>query len=504
MVKNKTNRTHEESMPILLAMNRDMYGIIKWCTPSIHPRVPRVNGIYDNDISISYHSLGNPTLNTGIFKKAHELAAKAYKAEHTLFSVNGSSGSNFMVLRALSHQLKKVHMLAQRNVHKSISVASEDYRINMNYLPPHYDESLQIFIPNTIAEFEKGLKRYPETNVVFISNPTYEGLSLDLPKLVKSIRKINPEIIIFVDEAWGSLFPFSDEMPTSSMQSGVDICVQSTHKEGSGLQQTSMIHWQGKRINEKHIIDAYRSLITTSPSFHLLASLDGARYLMQTQGEDIIKDQIAVADKLEKELSKIKGLKVVSRSSIVKKYPQVKAIDKTRVLVNVKGTGLAGYEIAKSLESEHKVIVEKYEANNISFIAILQNTDYEVVETAKRLKICIQNLSKRKYKSRTDFPKFPLKINKKLPSYTVIEKTVIEQSLKKSIGLICAENIVPYPPGIPLIVKGEVIGKEHINYLKAIAKLQGLISIIINDNKAKKILIVVEKVNKSLFNSFSN
>ena len=477
-------------MPIVSAMNKDMYGVIRWCTPSIHPRVPRVNGIYDNDISISYHSLGNPTLNTGIFRKAHDLAAKAYSSEHTLFCVNGSSGSNFIVLRALSHQLKEVNMLAQRNVHKSISVASEDYGININYLTPHYDESLQIFIPNTIKEFEEGLKKHPETNVVFISNPTYEGLSLDLPKLVKSIRSINPKIVIFVDEAWGSLFSFSEKMPTSAMESGVDICVQSAHKEGSGLQQTSMIHWQGKRINEKHIMDSYKSLITTSPSFHLLASLDGARYLMQTQGKDIINDQIKIAEKLGEELSKISGLKVISQSAIIKKYPQVKAIDKTKVLVNVKATGVPGYEIAKNLEDDHKVILEKYEADNIFFIAILQNTDYEVAETAKRLKTCIETLSKKKSKVKVNFPKLPLKITKAMPSYDIIKSTIVETQLEKSIGLICAEDVVPYPPGIPLVAKGEVIAKEHIDYLKAIKKLSGLISLVIKDDSIKNIFVV--------------
>lgn len=488
------NQTYEESMPILSTMNKDMYGVIKWCTPSIHPRVPRVNGIYDNDISISYHSLGNPSLNTGIFKKAHELAAKAYKAGHTLFSVNGSSGSNFIVLRALSHQFKEVHMLAQRNVHKSISVACEDYKVNVDYLTPHYDENLQIFIPNTVAEFEEGLKKYPETNIVFISNPTYEGLSVDLSKLVKSMRKINPKIVIFVDEAWGSLFSFSDKMPTSAMQAGADICVQSAHKEGSGLQQTSMIHWQGKRVDEKYVMDAYKSLITTSPSFHLLASLDGARYLMQTQGKDIIDDQIGVADKLREELSKIKGLNIISQNSIIKKYPQVKAIDKTKVLVNVKATGIAGYEIAKNLESEHKVVLEKYEADNIFFIAILQNTDCEAVETAKRLKTCIQNLSAKKHTKKTSFPEFPLKIAKELPSYTVSGKTTTEQSLHKSIGLICAEDIVPYPPGIPLIAKGEIIQKEHVDYLKAIKRLRGLISLVINDDNIENILVVKNNI----------
>ncbi|MBI2420455.1 MAG: aminotransferase class V-fold PLP-dependent enzyme [Candidatus Levybacteria bacterium] len=480
---------YAESLPILSAMNRQMYGVIRWCTPSIHPMVPKVNGMYDSDISISFHSLGNPSLNTGIFKKAHDLAAKVYKAEHTLFSVNGSTGSNFIVLKALSRQLGQVNILAQRNVHKSFCVAAEDYRVNVNYLQPHYDDELQVFIPNTIKEFEEGLKKFPETNVLFISNPTYEGLSIDLVRLVKRVRQINPKIIIFVDEAWGSLFSFSDEMPTSAMEAGVDVCVQSAHKEGSGLQQTSMIHWQGKRLLSKFVLDSYKSLITTSPSFHLLASMDAARYLMETQGKRIIDDLIKVSSLLRSEFSKIKGIKVIDSAYIMKKYPQVHSTDRTKVLVNVKNTGLAGYEIAHSLESEQMVVVEKYEADNILFLTALQNTEHEVFETAERLKVCLKNLNKKKNKNGVKFPKFPYVIDKAFPSYEALDKKKHYTLIDKSMGLICAEDIVPYPPGIPLIAKGEVIRKDHIEYLKALKKLKGLISLVMSEDSADKILV---------------
>jgi len=470
-----------------------MYGVIRWCTPSIHPRVPKVNGIYENDMSISYHSLGNPSLNTGVFRKAHDLAARAFHADRTLFSVNGSSGSNFIVTRALSHQLGTVNMLAQRNVHKSISVAVEDFGVNVKYLKPHYDENLQIFIPNTITEFEDAIKKNPNINVVFVSNPTYEGLSLDLPKLVKRIRLINPKIIIYIDEAWGSLFSFSDKMPISAMEAGADICVQSTHKQGSGLQQTSMIHWKGNRISEKYIMDSYKSLISTSPSFHLLASLDGARYLMETQGKEIIDDLIATADNLKKGLRNIKGLKVILPTDITTKYPQVRFVDQTKVLVNVAGTGIAGYDIAKELEKNYKVVVEKYEADNILFITTLQNSEHEAEETIIRLEACLKDLKKQRVSRKSgkaEFPHFPTKIDQRLQPFVIRDKKLASKRIGEAKGLVCAENVVPYPPGIPLIAKGEVIQQEHIDYLVALKKLKGAISVVMNDDNTEKVMIV--------------
>ncbi len=140
-------------------------------------------------------------------------------------------------------------------------------------------------------------------------------------------------------------------------------------------------------------------------------------------------------------------------------------------MVNVRETGIAGYEIAKSLETDYKVVLEKYEADNIFFIAILQNTDYEAIKT------------------KIIFPEFPLTIKKAIPSYEVSVKKIIAQKLEKSAGLICAEDIVPYPPGIPLIAKGEIIQKEHVEYLKAIKNLKGLISLVINDSDVSTILV---------------
>lgn len=483
------NKTLKKDLPLLSVLNTEIEGIIRWCTPSIHPRVPQIRGVYESDISISYHSLGNPSLNTGIFLKAHKKAAKAYKAEHTLFSVNGSTGSNFIVLRALKHQLGQINMLAQRNIHKSISVAIEDYGINVEYLEPHYDNELQIIIPNTIKEIVDGVKKDAKFNVLFLTNPTYEGLSLDLKELVTEVRKVNSNIIIFVDEAWGSHFSFSDKLPHSAMEAGVDICVQSTHKQGSGLQQTSMIHWQGDKINKKYLMDSYKSIMTTSPSFHLLASLDAARYLMEKKGPQIISDLIETSDYLREELSKISGIKVISPEQISKKYPQVVSIDRTKVLVNVEKTGISGCDIAHALEKDHKVIVEKYEANNVLFLSTFQNKRYEVLQTVESLQEVVKKLSRKVKKDKLVFPNFPLKIIKRKPSYLVNGNRRISK-LEDAVGQISGEDIVPYPPGIPLIIKGEEIQKEHVNYLQAIKRAKGLISVVMNDEKIKSIVTI--------------
>lgn len=476
-------------LPLLSVFNNGIDSTItRWCTPSIHPSVPRVRGIYENDISISYHSLGNPSMDSGIFHDAHLLAAKAYGSDHTLFSVNGSSGSNFMILRALKNQLgSSMKLLAQRNVHKSISVASEDYQIDVEYLDPHYVDSLQIFAPNTIEEVLEGLKR-SQANVLLITNPTYEGLSHDLNALVQAVRAYNDKIIIYIDEAWGAHFPFSDKMPTCAMSAGADICVQSTHKQGSGLQQTSMIHWKDGRIDPLWLKDSYKSLMTTSPSFHLLASLDGSRYFMEHEGAEAIDKLVKLAELFRERVnssSKLQGKVVaVMPSELTSQY--CSQTDSTKVLVHL--DGFSGMELAKRLETNYQIIVEKYEANNVLFIVTFQNTKEDVEKTVAAIEAEMDTLQADKM----TFPKFPDKIQKKMNSFQAKLAEKESVTIQDSEGRIAAEDVVPYPPGIPLCVKGEVIQRDHITYLEQLKKTKDLLTVIMVDESVQTIKVVKE------------
>jgi len=266
------------------ALNHVTHKAIRWSTPSIDLTFSQVNDPYASDTSTSFESLGYPSDPSGIFKKIFDHAAETYGADHTLFSVNGTTGSNFMVLRALSKQIPNLRILSERNVHRSIVAACEDYGINLIFLEPNINQIHQLFLPNTVEQICEGIEKN-KPQVVLLINPTYEGMCLDLKTVVSTIRQKYPEIIVFVDEAWGAHLHFSDKLPISAMEAGADICVQSTHKQGGSLQQSGMIHWKEGRINNDLLIESYRSLGTSSPSYVLLASLDAARETMQKRGK---------------------------------------------------------------------------------------------------------------------------------------------------------------------------------------------------------------------------
>lgn len=474
----------------LLSTYQNLHNYIRWCTPSIHPQILKASDIYLNDFSISLHSIGNPLINTGVFAQATALAAEAYKAEHSLFGVNGSSGSNLIVFRALKHQLGKVKLVAQRNIHKSIMVAITDYEIDVTFIPPRYDKELAIVIPNSIEEILATLKN-SEANVLLLTNPTYEGLSLDLPKVIKKIRKEFPKLIVFVDEAWGAHFPFSKKLPVCAMEAGADIAVHSIHKLGSGLQQTSMIHWKSALVNTSFVLESYKSLTTTSPSFHLLASMDGTRAFMSQHGSQAIDTVLKYSEEFREDLNKIRGLKVITLSELRKKYPEIPLqADGTKTLIRL--TKECGAVIAKELEEKFGIVVEKYEINNLLFITTFQLTHSQIEQTIMALK---EVLTSKKKGSALDVtpPPLPKKIIKHLNPSDVLSQPYETIPLAKAVGRVAAETIVPYPPGIPLVALGEEIQTDHVKYLQECQKHLDWLTVMMIDPTVKTVCVIKQK-----------
>src|SRR5439155_1737059 len=99
------------------------------------------------------------------------------------------------------------------------------------------------------------------------------------------VHDFSPTALVIVDEAWGGHLHFHPDLPPSAMASGADLCVQSTHKLAGGLQQTGLIHWHAERVDSELMEEAYREYVTTSPSYHLLASCDAAVRALASDGE---------------------------------------------------------------------------------------------------------------------------------------------------------------------------------------------------------------------------
>jgi arginine/lysine/ornithine decarboxylase len=291
-------------------------------------------------------------------------------------------------------------------------------------------------------------------------------MCLDLKKIVSTIRERYPELIVFIDEAWGAHLHFSEKLPTSAMEAGADICVQSTHKQGGSLQQSGMIHWKEGRINNDLLLESYRSLGTSSPSYVLLASLDAARETMQKKGAQKIERMLSHAKRLASAVNAIEGLRVVSTSYLQENYPSVHERDETKVVVDVAHAGLNGYEVAKILEKKYKIVVESYNIRTILFIVPFRATLRDVQTTARALQEIVKRPRVGTITGQLDV-KIPTNIPRILELNEVTKllwNQVEKVPLRYAVGRIAAEYITPFPPGIPITIKGEELTREIIEY----------------------------------------
>ena len=274
--------------PIVRVLNRDVGRYHRWCTPSILTGQERVDDFYGSDVSISAGFFGTLVDHTGVFDEAERFAASAQGADRTMFSVHGSSGSNWIVLRMLALERPDALVLVARNIHHSIMNGLKAFGLDFRFLPTPYEPRFEALLPPSVEEIREGLRRYPEALAVVYTSPTYEGLAANTRAIAEAVHEASDQAMVIVDEAWGGHLHFHPDLPQSAMGAGADVAVQSTHKLAGGLQQTGLIHWHEDRVDSELMEEAYREYVTTSPSYHLLASADAAVRTLAAQGEEAL------------------------------------------------------------------------------------------------------------------------------------------------------------------------------------------------------------------------
>src|SRR6478672_6910339 len=248
--------------PIVGALNRHVGRYHRWSTPSILPEQERVEDFYGSDVSISAGFFGTLVDHTGVFGEAERFAADVQGADRTMFSVHGSSGSNWVVLRMLALEHSDALVLVARNIHHSVINAIKAFGLDFRFLPTPYEPRFEAVLPPGVEDVLNGLTRYPEALAVLYTSPTYEGLAADTAAIADAVHAASDTTMLIVDEAWGGHLAFHPDLPASAMASGADICVQSTHKLAGGLQQTGLIHWQEERVDSELMEEAYREYVT--------------------------------------------------------------------------------------------------------------------------------------------------------------------------------------------------------------------------------------------------
>ncbi|MFN5871318.1 MAG: aminotransferase class I/II-fold pyridoxal phosphate-dependent enzyme [Aphanizomenon sp.] len=402
---------------------------------------------------------------------AQELAAEAFGAEKTWFLVNGSTCGIEAAILATCRMGEKI--ILPRNVHSSVIsglILSGAIPIFIN---PVYNSDLDIAYSITPEALKAALVQHPDTKAVLIVYPTYNGICGNLPAFVHLTHQYN--IPLIVDEAHGAHFHFHSQLPISALTAGADLTVQSIHKTLGAMTQASMLHFQGKRIDIDRVNKALQLVQSTSPSFILLASLDAARQQMAIHGEKLMSQTLDLAEEARIKINQIPGLSTPLINS--KKSPGFMDLDQTRLTVNVSKIKFTGFASEEILDKKFHVTPEFSSWQNLTFIISLGNTKTDIqklIQGFNNLTHVIPLTSECQPCNNINDAMIAsiISISPREAFFANSEAIPLAETEER----ICAEIICPYPPGIPVLMPGEIITKSALEYLQEIQNMGGFIS----------------------------
>ncbi|WP_462409115.1 aminotransferase class I/II-fold pyridoxal phosphate-dependent enzyme [Neobacillus sp. Marseille-QA0830] len=419
--------------------------------------------IGDNALSIDLINIGplddlhHPK---GMIKQAQELAAEAFGADYTFFSVQGTSGAIMTMVMAVCGPGEKI--IVPRNVHKSVMSAIVFSGAIPVFIHPEIDKNLGISHGITTDAVEHALQQHPDAKGVLVINPTYFGISADLKKIVEIAHSYN--VPVLVDEAHGVHIHFHDRLPLSAMQAGADIAATSVHKLGGSLTQSSILNVKEGMVSVKHVQSILSMLTTTSTSYLLLASLDTARKQLAVKGTELIDRTIILAQSIRKRVNEIDHLYCVGEEILGTKAAF--DYDPTKLIISVKDLGLTGFEVEKWLRERFNIEVELSDLYNILCIITFGDSEHEaeiLVNALTELSKEFEHRAEKTEPVQVLLPEIPvLALTPRDAFYSETEIIPFEESE----GRIIAEFVMVYPPGIPIFIPGEIITKENLHYIK--------------------------------------
>jgi arginine/lysine/ornithine decarboxylase len=429
----------------------------------VDPRVIEVMGVepFRDDVLASA-GLDDRSSSNGYLKDAEQLMADAVGADHAFFSTCGSSLSVKSAMLAVAGH--EGDLLLSRDAHKSVVAGLIFSGLRPCWIRPRWDAKLHIAHPPSPEEVAKAWERHPDAAAALVVSPTPYGTCADIEGIARVCHERGRPLII--DEAWGAHLPFHPELPTWAMDAGADVCVVSVHKMGAGFEQGSVFHVQGDLVDPSHIAACADLLMTTSPNVLLYTALDGWRRQMVEHGEAILGAALEVARRLRRDLDGMPSLRLVQDELVRREASH--DLDELQVLIDVTELEISGYQAADWLREHERVDVGL--SDHARILATLSMSDNE--ESERRLRSALERLV-------AAAPELPRPHPVDLPSPEEIELESVARPrdaffgpvehvpVDEAVGRVAAEQITPYPPGIPAVLPGERINREVIDYLRS-------------------------------------
>lgn len=430
-------------------------GIYPFHMPGHKRNIIDENLPYDIDLTEIY-DFDNLHNAEGCIKDISDKAARLYGVSKAYLLVNGATGGIMSAIRSLTNYGDKIIMA--RNCHKSVYNAAEICGLNAEYILPDYDSEFGIFSSVNPQKIETMLNNNPDTRLVIITSPTYEGVVSDIKTISDICHKFGAKL--FVDEAHGAHFPFHNKFPAEAIKCGADVVVTSLHKTLPSLTQTALLLTNHHSLYDK-IEENLSVFESSSPSYILMSSIEKCLDYI-TDNKTAFDDYINRLNKFYKACSQLKYIKVLC-SENDKSTHSFYDFDKSKIIISVKNTSITGAELADMLRTKFNIEIEMAYSDYVIAITSVCDTNKGFDMLINALLEIDKSICKTDNQSVINYStELPQKVFIPADKYSKIGITIPLDNAENKVSL---EYIWAYPPGVPIITPGERIDKNIINQI---------------------------------------
>lgn len=450
---------------------------------------------------------------TGMIKQAMDRATQVYGSTRSYYLVNGSTCG---ILAAISAVCKPGdRIIVARNSHKAVYHAIRLLRLKPIYILPDWNEELQMFGGMSVEVVKKALKSNSNVKAVFLVSPTYEGVVSDIEKIAKVVHKA--KIPLIVDAAHGAHFEFMSNVnetisatnyeyvPDPAIRLGADIVIESLHKTLPAMTQCGILHYKSGLIKQSSVEEYLSVYQSSSPSYVFMATMEACIEKMDHERDGLFIVYKQLLAEYRKKFSKLNYIHLVDESDF--KKSSVYDYDDGKLVFQVKNCGIAkeegmqvinGVVLGEILEKEYGQVMEMAAGNYVIAMTSVADTKeaFEALYQAlEAIDSQLTQLQENADKYNDDGINYTISLDRKMTIADAKESTLTEISIKDAAGYVCGEYIYIYPPGIPLVVPGEVLSKSVLKEIEKAMKLKlNIKGLIDKGNGNYKIPVIKEKM----------
>lgn len=400
----------------------------------------------------------------GVLKQTMDLAAPLWSSPKTYLQVNGSTGGLLAAVRAATRRGDKV--LVARHCHKAIYHALELCGLDPVFLLAPTQETFGISASLTPAQVAAALEEHPDVKLIIYPSPTYDGVLSDTAGICQAAHEKG--VPVLVDEAHGAHLGLHPAFPAGAMAQGADLAVASLHKMLPSLTQTALLHASGRLVAIPEVARQTGIFQSSSPSYLLLASIDGCVRLIREEGEALFAAWARRLEEFDRLTAGLKHLRLLGHGKEAgETYPGLFTLDPAKILISTRNSALNGVELKQRLYEDHQIELEMALDHYAVAMTGLGTDD----EMPRRLAQALLELDERFGPAGED-PTPPAAPHVLPPRRLSIEAAAQAPGglsfLYDAMGKTSGEYIWAYPPGIPLVTPGEVLTSELVETIETL------------------------------------